>query len=57
MLGGVALLIAVDEVEQPHVAIAVLTLTGLMLVGWMAEALVPTHRANSLTLLVAGLTH
>ena len=41
ILGGVALLIAVDEVEQPHVAIAVLTLTGLMLVGWMAEALRP----------------
>jgi hypothetical protein len=29
----------------------------LAALGWMAEALVPTHRANSLTLLVAGLTH
>ena len=41
ILGGVALLIAIDEVEQPHVAVAVLALTGVMLVGWMAEAIRP----------------
>jgi signal transduction histidine kinase len=38
ILGMVALLVAVDEVEQPHVEVTVLALTGLMLVGWMGEA-------------------
>ena len=41
VLGVVALLIAFDEVEQPHVAVAVLALTGLMLVGWLAQVLRP----------------
>lgn len=50
LLGVVALLVAIDEVEQRHVAAAVLALTALMLVGWMGEAF---HR-NPLWLVPLG---
>ncbi|MGA9113797.1 MAG: histidine kinase [Candidatus Dormiibacterota bacterium] len=51
ILGVVALLIAIDEVEQPHVEVAVLALTGVMLVGLMAQAV----RSHPLWLaLIAG---
>jgi signal transduction histidine kinase len=49
MIGVVALLVAVDEVEQPHVAVAVIALTGVMLVGWMGAAL--SHQPLWLALL------
>jgi signal transduction histidine kinase len=39
VVGIVALLVAVDEIDQPHVAVAVLALTGVLLVGWMGAAL------------------
>ena len=38
ILGIVALLVAIDEVEQPHVSAAVLAVTGVLLVGWLGEA-------------------
>ena len=41
ILAVVALLIAVDEVEQPNVEVAVLVLTGVMLVCLMAQAARP----------------
>ena len=51
ILGAVALLIVVDEVEQPHVEVAVLALTGVLVVGLIAQAV----RAHPLWLaLTAG---
>jgi signal transduction histidine kinase len=41
ILSVVALLVTIDEVEQPHVAAWVLVLTAVMLVGWMGQALRP----------------
>ncbi len=51
ILGAVALLVAIDEVEQPHVSAAVLALTAAMLVGWMGEAF---HRQPLWLVLLGG---
>ena len=49
VISVVALLVAFDELEQPHVAVAVIALTAVMLLGWMGAAL--SHHPVWLSLL------